>query len=235
MLPPLWVVKYIPLCRVTAPLTVSPFSPAGATPEFGASAVGARLTGPPMTRDEADNSAWRMTAAVQVLPRWRRSLLLKAAADVLARGRPHPVLLAGKPWASRLPNLLYDVDRRASASACWRAYIAGTPQAWWARGPLSTFLLSTRHAIWLATDAPLLAGRFGPHLGAYRAFMQSCTRSRLRGYVLCTPSWGLGFLCRARRRMCRVGLSDPPPSGKEGAGATCSVGNCMWGLVCRPR
>src|SRR5258708_37708122 len=61
---------------------------------------------------------------------------------------------------------------------------------------LSTFLLAYQVAIWLATDAPLLATVCIALLGAYLGFYWARTRERLRGYLLMHAALGLGFLCK---------------------------------------
>src|SRR6202035_5415009 len=62
---------------------------------------------------------------------------------------------------------------------------------------MSTFLLSYQVAIWLATDAPLLASVSIALLGAYLGFYATETRERLRGYLLMHAALGLGFLCKS--------------------------------------
>ena len=62
---------------------------------------------------------------------------------------------------------------------------------------VSTFLLSYQVAIWLATDAPLLAAVSIALLGAYQGFYATHTRERLRGYLLMHAALGLGFLCKS--------------------------------------
>src|SRR5580692_5019274 len=62
---------------------------------------------------------------------------------------------------------------------------------------MSTFLLSYQVAIWLATDAPLLAAVSIALWGAYQGFYAVRSRERLRGYLLMHAALGLGFLCKS--------------------------------------
>src|SRR6202041_599283 len=99
-------------------------------------------------------------------------------------------------WAARLPNLLYafitafGVGLLASRSAGRFAGLAGA-------AAISTFLLSYQVAIWLATDAPLLAAVSVALLGAYIGFYAGTRAQRLRGYLLMHIALGLGFLCKS--------------------------------------
>ena len=113
-------------------------------------------------------------------------------------------LLGEEAWAARLPNLLYalitslsvgllarrSMPRGAPADA---AGIAGLAAA----AAISTFLLSYQVAIWLATDAPLLAFDSAALLGAYLGFYATTPRSRLGGYSLMHAALGLGFLSKS--------------------------------------
>jgi 4-amino-4-deoxy-L-arabinose transferase-like glycosyltransferase len=108
-----------------------------------------------------------------------------------------PIRLFGaEAWAARLPNLLYamiaalGVGLLASRSAGRVAGLVGA-------AAMSTFLLSYQTSIWLATDAPLLAAVSVALLGAYLGFYATCTRERLRGYLLMHAALGLGFLCKS--------------------------------------
>jgi 4-amino-4-deoxy-L-arabinose transferase-like glycosyltransferase len=108
-----------------------------------------------------------------------------------------PIRLFGTDaWAARLPNLLYalitalGVGLLAKSSAGRGAGLVGA-------AAVSTFLLSYQVAIWLATDAPLLATVSVALLGAYRGFYAAHSRERLRGYLLMHAALGLGFLCKS--------------------------------------
>jgi 4-amino-4-deoxy-L-arabinose transferase-like glycosyltransferase len=108
-----------------------------------------------------------------------------------------PVRLLGTAaWVARLPNLLYamitalGVGLLARRSAGRLAGIVGA-------AAMSTFLLSYQVAIWLATDAPLLAAVSVALLGAYRGFYAANTRERLRGYSWMHLALGLGFLSKS--------------------------------------
>jgi 4-amino-4-deoxy-L-arabinose transferase-like glycosyltransferase len=108
-----------------------------------------------------------------------------------------PIRLFGaQAWAARLPNLLYamiaalGVGLLARRSAGQIAGLAGA-------AAMGTFLLSYQVAIWLATDAPLLAAVSIALLGAYLGFYATQTRERLRGYLLMHAALGVGFLCKS--------------------------------------
>jgi 4-amino-4-deoxy-L-arabinose transferase len=104
--------------------------------------------------------------------------------------------LGDQAWAARLPNLLYalitafGVGLLASRSAGRHAALAGA-------AAISTFLLSYQTAIWLATDAPLLATVSVALLGAYIGFYAAGSKERLRGYLMMHAALGLGFLSKS--------------------------------------
>jgi 4-amino-4-deoxy-L-arabinose transferase-like glycosyltransferase len=62
---------------------------------------------------------------------------------------------------------------------------------------MSTFLLSYQVAIWLATDAPLLAADAIALLGLYRGFYATDRRERLKGYTLMHAALAAAFLCKS--------------------------------------
>jgi 4-amino-4-deoxy-L-arabinose transferase-like glycosyltransferase len=108
-----------------------------------------------------------------------------------------PIKLFGPAaWAARLPNLVYamiaaiGVGLLARRSAGPVAGLAGA-------AAIGTFLLAYQVAIWLATDAPLLAAVSIALLGAYLGFYAAHSRERLRGYLLMHAALGLGFLCKS--------------------------------------
>jgi 4-amino-4-deoxy-L-arabinose transferase-like glycosyltransferase len=108
-----------------------------------------------------------------------------------------PIRLFGlEAWAARLPNLLYAMIAALGVGLLARLS-AGRTAGLVGAAAMSTFLLSYQTAIWLATDAPLLAAVSVALLGAYRGFYATCTRERLRGYVLMHAALGLGFLCKS--------------------------------------
>jgi 4-amino-4-deoxy-L-arabinose transferase-like glycosyltransferase len=105
-------------------------------------------------------------------------------------------VLGDQAWAARLPNLLYalitalGVGLLASRSAGRFAGLVGA-------ATISTFLLSYQVAIWLATDAPLLAAVSVALLGAYIGFYATTSKERLRGYLLMHAALALGFLSKS--------------------------------------
>ena len=105
-------------------------------------------------------------------------------------------LLGQEAWAARLPNLLYAVITALGVGLLARRS-AGRLAGLVGAAVVSTFLLSYQVAIWLATDAPLLATVSIALLGSYQGFYAAHTRARLRGYLLMHAALGLGFLCKS--------------------------------------
>jgi 4-amino-4-deoxy-L-arabinose transferase-like glycosyltransferase len=100
------------------------------------------------------------------------------------------------PWAARLPNLCYAII--TTLSVAWLARrAAGTLAATAAAAASATFLLSYQVAIWLATDAPLLAAVALALAGAYAGFHAQGRRARLLGYTLMHIALALGFLAKS--------------------------------------
>ena len=104
--------------------------------------------------------------------------------------------LGAQAWAARLPNLLYALITALSVGLL-ATRSAGRFAGWVAAAAVSTFLLSYQVAIWLATDAPLLASVSAALLGAYIGFYAATRDERLRGYLLMHTALGLGFLCKS--------------------------------------
>src|SRR5271154_5367225 len=92
-------------------------------------------------------------------------------------------LLGPQAWAARLPNLLYALITALSVGLL-AARSLGKFAALVGAATISTFLLSYQVAIWLATDAPLLAAVSVGLLGAYIGFYAGRSPERLRGYAL---------------------------------------------------
>jgi 4-amino-4-deoxy-L-arabinose transferase len=108
-----------------------------------------------------------------------------------------PIRLFGTgAWAARVPNLLYALITALGVGVLARR-IAGRVAGLVGAAAISTFLLSYQVAIWLATDAPLLATVAIALLGAYQGFYAASSRERLRGYLLMHAALGLGFLCKS--------------------------------------
>ncbi len=98
-------------------------------------------------------------------------------------------------WAARLPNLLYALITALAVGLLARRSldpIAGLAAA----AAISTFLLAYQTAIWLATDAPLLATTAVALLGAYVGFYAGRSPERLSGYSLMHTALALGFLTK---------------------------------------
>ena len=108
-----------------------------------------------------------------------------------------PVRLFGPhAWAARLPNVLYALITALAVGLLARRS-AGGFAALAAAAAASTFLLSYQVAIWLATDAPLLASVAVALLGAYIGFYATVSRERLRGYLLMHAALAVGFLSKS--------------------------------------
>jgi 4-amino-4-deoxy-L-arabinose transferase-like glycosyltransferase len=147
----------------------------------------------PREADIAWRMSWQSQKAVPLL-----------AGEAFCEKPPLTYWLAAVPirffgaeaWSARLPNLLYaaltalGVGLLARRSAGRFAGLAGA-------AAIATFLLSYQVAIWLATDAPLLAAVAVALLGAYQGFYATECRERLRGYLLMHAALGLGFLCKS--------------------------------------
>jgi 4-amino-4-deoxy-L-arabinose transferase-like glycosyltransferase len=99
-------------------------------------------------------------------------------------------------WAARLPNLLYALITALCVGLLARRS-AGKLAGFTAAAAMATFLLSYQVAIWLATDAPLLAAVAVALLGAYRGLYAAGSAERLRGYTLMHAALAAGFLCKS--------------------------------------
>ena len=99
-------------------------------------------------------------------------------------------------WVARLPNLIYALITALAVGALARRS-AGTVAGWGATAAISTLLLSYQVAIWLATDAPLLASVAVALLGLYRGFYANSAGGRLRGYSCMHAALAVGFLSKS--------------------------------------
>jgi 4-amino-4-deoxy-L-arabinose transferase-like glycosyltransferase len=108
-----------------------------------------------------------------------------------------PIRLFGiQAWVARAPNLLYAAITALAVG--WLARrSAGRTAGFVGAAAVSTFLLAYQVAIWLATDAPLLAAVSVALLGAHRGFYATRSRERLRGYLLMHAALGVGFLSKS--------------------------------------
>jgi 4-amino-4-deoxy-L-arabinose transferase len=105
-------------------------------------------------------------------------------------------LLGTQAWVARLPNLLYALITAVGVGLLG-ARSLGKFAGWVAAATISTFLLAYQVAIWLATDAPLLAAVAVALLGAYIGFYAATSRERLRGYLLMHTALAFGFLSKS--------------------------------------
>jgi 4-amino-4-deoxy-L-arabinose transferase-like glycosyltransferase len=99
-------------------------------------------------------------------------------------------------WVARLPNLLYALVTALAVGMIARRS-AGPIAGLAAAAAIGTFLLSYQVAIWLATDAPLLAAVAVALLGLYVGFYAMGTGERLRGYSLMHIALAVGFLSKS--------------------------------------
>jgi 4-amino-4-deoxy-L-arabinose transferase-like glycosyltransferase len=105
-------------------------------------------------------------------------------------------LMGTQAWAARLPNILYAlVTALAIGTLALRS--AGPLAGAAAAAALGSFLLSYQTAIWLATDAPLLAANALALLGLYGGFYAANGGERARGYLLMHAALAAGFLCKS--------------------------------------
>jgi 4-amino-4-deoxy-L-arabinose transferase-like glycosyltransferase len=147
----------------------------------------------PREADIAWRMSWQTDKAVPLL-----------AGEAFCEKPPLTYWLAAVPirflgtaaWAARLPNLLYAAITALCVGLLARrsaGHLAGVVAA----AAVGTFLLSYQVAIWLATDAPLLAATSVALLGAYQGFYAGSSLPRLRGYLLMHAALGVGFLSKS--------------------------------------
>ena len=104
---------------------------------------------------------------------------------------------AGAPaWIARLPNLLYALVTALAVGSLARRS-AGRIAGLAAAAAIGTLLLSYQVAIWLATDAPLLAAVAVALLGLYVGFYARAGGERLRGYSCMHAALAIGFLSKS--------------------------------------
>ena len=99
-------------------------------------------------------------------------------------------------WAARLPNVLYALVTALAVGLIGRR-AAGPLAGLAAAAAVSTFLLSYQVAIWLATDAPLLAAVAVALWGLYTGFYAMNGGERLRGYSCMHAALAVGFLAKS--------------------------------------
>jgi 4-amino-4-deoxy-L-arabinose transferase-like glycosyltransferase len=99
-------------------------------------------------------------------------------------------------WAARIPNLFYAIVTTLCVAWLGRR-LAGALAATVAAAASATFLLSYQVAIWLATDAPLLAAVALALAGAYAGFYAERRRPRMLGYCVLHIALALGFLAKS--------------------------------------
>ena len=104
-------------------------------------------------------------------------------------------VLGKTPAAARLPNLLWAII--TVLSVAWLAYgMAGAGAALVAGIVLGTFSLSYHVAIWLASDAPMVAGSCVALLGAFRGVTATNSRDKLLWYSAMHVGLAGGFLAQ---------------------------------------
>jgi 4-amino-4-deoxy-L-arabinose transferase-like glycosyltransferase len=105
-------------------------------------------------------------------------------------------LFGASAWAARLPNLVYALIAALGVGFLARRS-AGPLAGLAAAAAMGTFLLSYQVAIWLATDAPLVAAVTVALLGAYGGLYAEGWRDRLRSYTLMHAALAAGFLSKS--------------------------------------
>ena len=145
---------------------------------------------------EAD-IAWRMS--------WQRDQAVPLlAGEAFCEKPPLTYWIAGaaigawgkEAWIARLPNLLYAFITALAVGLLGRRG-GGAIAGWAAAAAICTLLLSYQVAIWLATDAPLLAAVAVALLGLYAGFYARDSGERLRGYTCMHFALALGFLSKS--------------------------------------
>ncbi|HEY4367737.1 MAG TPA: glycosyltransferase family 39 protein [Steroidobacteraceae bacterium] len=104
--------------------------------------------------------------------------------------------LGMSPWAARLPNLLYALVF-ATSLALLAKTVASRSAIVVAVAVGSSFFLTYQVAIWLATDAALLACVAASLLGLHLGYRAVTSRRRLIGYSLMHLTLALGFLAKS--------------------------------------
>lgn len=99
-------------------------------------------------------------------------------------------------WAARLPNFFYALITALCAGAL-AARAVKHEAALVGAAAVSTLLLSYQVAIWLATDAALLAATAAALLGLHQGFYARGRRQRLVGYTFMHTALALGFLSKS--------------------------------------
>jgi 4-amino-4-deoxy-L-arabinose transferase-like glycosyltransferase len=99
-------------------------------------------------------------------------------------------------WAARLPNVLYALATALAVGLIGRRS-AGPLAGLAAAAAMGTFLLSYQVAIWLATDAPLLAAVAVALWGLQTGFYAATSGERLRGYTCMHAALAVGFLAKS--------------------------------------
>jgi len=103
--------------------------------------------------------------------------------------------LGAEPAAARLPNLLYFLVTVLAVAALVARAVDAT--AGFAAGVASATMLQLYLAeIWLATDAPLVAGVALALLGAYIGLAAAAPRERLVGYLVMHGGLALAFFAK---------------------------------------
>lgn len=99
-------------------------------------------------------------------------------------------------WVARLPNLLYALASVLCVGLLGRR-CAGPLAGLVAAAAIGTFLLSFQVAIWLATDAALVAAVAAALLGLHVGFYAADRSGRMRGYCGMHLALACGFLTKS--------------------------------------
>jgi 4-amino-4-deoxy-L-arabinose transferase-like glycosyltransferase len=146
----------------------------------------------PREADLAWRMSWQSAKAVPLL-----------AGEAFCEKPPLAYWLAGASmrifgngaWAARLPNLLYALLTALAVAGIARRG-AGSIAGAAAGAAIGTFLLSYQVAIWLATDAPLVAAVASALFGLHVGFYARGTAERLGGYTVMHLALAAAFLSK---------------------------------------
>src|SRR5579863_7103570 len=190
---PLWATKYTALLKPSRPSVVLLCLAVLSIWCVGILGRGYWTPDEPREADLAWRMSWQPDKAVPLL-----------AGEPFCEKPPLTYWVAGaamnvwgaEPWVSRLPNLLYALASALAVGVIGRR-CAGPIGGLVAAAAISTLLLSYQVAIWLATDAPLLAMVSLALLGLHAGFYAAGTGGRLRGYSCMHAALALGFLSKS--------------------------------------
>jgi 4-amino-4-deoxy-L-arabinose transferase-like glycosyltransferase len=144
---------------------------------------------------EADVS-WRMSwQADRVIPTLAAAPIVEKPPLAYWVAGASIAVFGPTPWATRLPNLLYALVTVVAVGLLARTLFGASAEIP-AMVFAGTFAMAFQVAIWLTTDAPLVAAVAIALLGAARGFTARDTTSRLCGYGLFHVGLAAAFLAK---------------------------------------